>query len=100
MSKSNCKSASRPVSNPVTQVISIVPDETPRVQSEQSPLSPALLTIPQAAEYLGAATEWAVRRLIYSGKLPYIKIGKRFNIRRKDLDAFIESNVQWEGRAA
>jgi excisionase family DNA binding protein len=60
------------------------------------PVEPSLLTIPQAAMYLGAASEWAVRRLIYAGQLPYIKVGKRFNLRKADLDAWIEKNLQRE----
>jgi excisionase family DNA binding protein len=53
-------------------------------------VQPALLTVEQAAEYLGASTVWAVRRLIALGKLPYVKVGKRMNVRRSALDQFIE----------
>jgi len=59
------------------------------------PVEPSLLTIQQAARYL-AASEWAVRRLIYAGKLSYVKVGKRFNLRRAELDTWIAQNVQRE----
>jgi len=60
----------------------------------------ALLTIPEAARYLSAASEWAVRRLITGGKLPYIRVGKRFCLRKSDLDAWIAKNIRREGEAA
>lgn len=63
-------------------------------------VQPALLTIEQAAEYLGASTVWAVRRLLSLGKLPYVKVGKRFNIRRSELDKFIESRERRTRKAA
>lgn len=62
-------------------------------------VSPALLTLEQSAKYIGAATVWAVRRLIYAGKLPYVKVGKRFNIPKASLDKWIEKNTQREGVA-
>jgi len=55
---------------------------------------PALLTIPQAAEYINATTHWTVRQLIYKGELSFVKVGKRFNIRREDLDSWIARHVQ------
>ena len=67
---------------------------------EKISVQPTLLTVQEAAVYLGAASEWAVRRLIYAGKLSYVKIGKRFNVRKVDLDAWIDQNVRREGRAA
>ena len=59
-----------------------------------------LLTVEEAARYLRASTVWTVRRLIYLGRLPYVKVGKRFNIRRTDLDSWIAANSQREGKAA
>jgi excisionase family DNA binding protein len=63
-------------------------------------VQPALLTIEQAAEYLGASTVWAVRRLISLGKLPYVKIGKRYNVRRAALDNYIEERERRTRKAA
>lgn len=56
-------------------------------------LSERLLTVQQAAKYL-STTVPAIRQLIYKRELPIMKIGKRHNIDRLDLDKFIERNKQ------
>lgn len=68
--------------------------------SSTSVSEPALLTVEQAATYLGASTVWAVRRLISLGKLSSVKVGKRMNIRRSELDRFIESRETRTRKAA
>jgi excisionase family DNA binding protein len=50
-----------------------------------------LYTIPQAAEYLGRSP-WAVRSMIWSGKLPAVRDGKRVLVDVYDLDRWIENN--------
>lgn len=50
---------------------------------------PLLLTIPEAARALSATT-WAVRNLLWSKQVPFIRIGRRFLIDPSDLRAFIE----------
>jgi excisionase family DNA binding protein len=50
-----------------------------------------LYTIPEAAEYLGRSP-WAVRSLIWSGKLPAVRDGKRILLDVYDLDRWIEAN--------
>lgn len=62
-------------------------------------VEPALLSIPEAAKYLAATSEWAIRRLITGGKLQYVRVGKRFCIRKSDLDGWIAKNVRREGEA-
>jgi excisionase family DNA binding protein len=57
----------------------------PEVENE-----PRLLTVSQAAAYL-STTVPAIRALKYSRELPFIRIGKRDNFDRKDLDTFIEA---------
>jgi len=54
---------------------------------------PRLFCIKDAAQYLGT-TPWAIRSLIWSGKLKHIRLGKRFLIDRRDLDAFIETQKE------
>lgn len=49
-------------------------------------IAPAFLSVEQAATYF-AVTTWTIRRLISTGKLTAKQIGKRFIIRRADLDA-------------
>lgn len=48
-----------------------------------------LLTIPDAALYLGVS-HWTLRDLIWDGKLPYLKLGRRHMLDKHDLDAWIE----------
>jgi excisionase family DNA binding protein len=50
-----------------------------------------LYSIKEAAAYLGR-TEWAVREMIWAGKLPYVKDGRRILLDIKDMDAWIEHN--------
>jgi excisionase family DNA binding protein len=48
-----------------------------------------LLTVKGAAVYLNC-TVWCIRNLIWSRRIPYLKLGKRFLIDRADLDNFVE----------
>jgi excisionase family DNA binding protein len=50
-----------------------------------------LYTINQAAEYLGRSP-WAVRSMIWSGKLPAVRDGKRILVDVLDLDRRVEAN--------
>jgi excisionase family DNA binding protein len=58
-----------------------------------SDITPAFLNIQQAASYFGVTT-WTIRRLIENKELACAKIGKRFIIKREDLDEDLD-NV-WE----
>jgi len=49
-----------------------------------------LLTLNQAAEYL-ALSHWTLRRLVWRGDLPHVRIGRLVQLDRADLDAWIES---------
>lgn len=59
-----------------------------RAEAPVSP-EPALVTVAQAAEWLGISEKQAYR-LVYDGHLPsvYIKTSRR--VRRTDLEAFIQ----------
>lgn len=50
-----------------------------------------LLGLPETAEYLGR-TVWAVREMIWAGKLPYVRDGRRIMLDLNDLDEWIEKN--------
>ena len=50
-----------------------------------------LYSLPEAAEYLGRS-KWSIRRLMWSGKLPHVRCGKRVHVDIQDMDTFIESN--------
>ena len=55
------------------------------------PLRKRLLTIQEAAEYLGR-TAPALRELQWAGKIPYIQEGRRIHFDLHDLDEWIASH--------
>jgi excisionase family DNA binding protein len=50
-----------------------------------------LYSIAEAAIYLGRSV-WSVRELIWGGKLPCVKVGRRIHLDIIDLDQWIEKN--------
>ena len=50
-----------------------------------------LYAIPEAADYLGR-TPWAIREMIWRGKLPAVRDGRRILLDVEDLDRWIEMN--------
>ena len=62
-------------------------------RQESSPVHPRLLTVEQAAVYLGRTKE-AVQHLIASSKIPTVRSDRRVFLDVRDLDAWIEENKQ------
>ena len=60
-----------------------------------SRMGPRLLTLKQAAEYLGL-TLWAMRERVWAGDIPVIRFpnGRKMYIDSHDLDAFITQNKE------
>jgi len=56
-------------------------------------LSPRLLPIKQAAQYLGL-TVWAIRERIWAGQIPVVQFpgGRKQYIDMQDLESFIQNN--------
>ena len=53
-----------------------------------------LLTIEDAAEYLGLSTK-TIRRRIAMREIPFVNLGPRvIRFRREDLEAYVESRIQ------
>jgi excisionase family DNA binding protein len=50
---------------------------------------PRLLTVPQAAQYLGVGP-WAIRTLHWEGTVRGIKIGRRLLFDKAALDAYVD----------
>jgi excisionase family DNA binding protein len=50
-----------------------------------------LFSIKEAAVYLGR-TVWAVREMLWQGKIRFVKDGKRILLDIQDMDAWIENN--------
>jgi excisionase family DNA binding protein len=62
-----------------------------RLQHMPPQIQPALLSVRDAATYLGR-TEQAIQHLIFSQELPVVRVGRRVHLDRRDLDAWIEKN--------
>jgi excisionase family DNA binding protein len=66
-----------------------------KAQGIHNPLSyrpnKRLYSIKEASEYLGR-TVWAVREMIWAGKLPRIKDGRRILLDIHDINNWIEQN--------
>ena len=66
---------------------------TPQTSGREPALlanSGQLLTISQAADYLGTGQRF-VRRLISERRIPYVKLGKHVRLERSALDGFMDS---------
>ena len=50
-----------------------------------------LYTIKEAGIYLGRSVN-SVRELIWDGKLPFVRVGRRVHLDIRDLDEFIEKH--------
>ena len=58
-----------------------------------APITPQYLNIEQASFYLSVTT-WTIRRLIDNKELSCAKIGKRFIVKREDLDNIWEKKAE------
>jgi excisionase family DNA binding protein len=61
------------------------------ISSPTSHLKKRLYSIAETAEYLGRSV-WSVRELIWNGKLPCVKVGRRIHLDILDLDQWIDRN--------
>jgi excisionase family DNA binding protein len=53
-------------------------------------VSPRLLTVKQAAQYLSTSA-WAMRTLGWSGTIPPVRIGRRVLFDVRDLDRYVDA---------
>ena len=60
-------------------------------QGIQYPLPKRLYTLPEAAAYLGR-TLWSMRELVWAGKIPIVRDGKRIFVDIRDLESYIAKN--------
>ncbi len=56
-------------------------------------LSKRLYTLKEAAEYLGRS-EWGMRELIWAGKIPVVREGRKIFVDVDDLVAYVERNKE------
>ena len=50
-----------------------------------------LYSIKEAAVYLGRSV-WAIREMLWAGKIPFVKDGRRMLLDIRDMDTWIESS--------
>ena len=56
-------------------------------------VEPIVYDVPTAAQALRVSVH-LIRKLVYNGSLPAVRVGDRVLIRRQDLDAFLASRVR------
>lgn len=62
-----------------------------REQGMYNPLPKRLYTLNEAANYLGR-TLWSMRELVWAGKIPIVRDGKRIFVDIADLDSYVTKN--------
>ena len=64
-----------------------------KAQRIGNPMSPRLLPLKKAAEFLGLTT-WAMRERIWAGDIPVVRFpgGRKMFIDVQDMEAFIQEN--------
>ncbi len=69
--------------------------QNPRIEAPErsTGVEKRLFTVLEAAEYLGM-TEWGVRGLIYNGKIPSVRNGRRVFLDIEDMNRWIEENKE------
>lgn len=67
--------------------------EKKTAQGTSNPMSPRLLPLKKAAEYLGL-TVWAMRERIWAGQIPVVQFpgGRKQYIDTSDIENFIKQN--------
>ena len=61
-----------------------------------NPMSPRLLPLKRAAEYIGLTT-WAMREAIWAGLIPVVRLGpngRKMFIDIEDIESFIQRNKE------
>jgi hypothetical protein len=69
----------------------VEPTESLPSGRRNGPVPRRLLNLKDAAEYLGRS-EWALRELIWKGRIPVVRIDRRIQLDLKDLDALIDAS--------
>jgi excisionase family DNA binding protein len=74
------------------QKIRLINQQDTKAQTIDNPscaLSKRLYNIKESAVYLGRS-EWALREMLWAGKMPYVKDGKRILIDINDMNEWID----------
>jgi excisionase family DNA binding protein len=63
----------------------------PDIKPNTSKLSKRLYNLDEAAHYLGRS-KWAIREMLWAGKMPFVKDGKRILVDIQDMDRWIDKS--------
>lgn len=78
--------------SPLDQLLDVLAERlTKKLPKDARNVSARLLTVEQAATYIGRTKE-AVQHMVSRGKLPTVRTDRRVFIDRNDLDQWIEDN--------
>ena len=69
-----------------------------RVDVGSPGIRPRLLSLPEAARYLGGISVWTVRAMAWRGEIPEVRIGRRLLFDVQDLDSLVERS-KWRHEA-
>jgi excisionase family DNA binding protein len=62
-----------------------------RIDNPVRGIAKRLYSVDEAAVYLGR-TVWAVREMLWAGKIPFVKDGRRTLLDIRDMDTWIDSS--------
>jgi len=65
--------------------------EAMNTETQTKGLNKRLYSIKEASTYLGRSI-WAVREMLWAGKLPYVRDGKRILLDIRDMETWIDKN--------
>lgn len=65
--------------------------KTDRIDNPVRGIPKRLYSVDEAAVYLGR-TVWAVREMLWAGKIPFVKDGRRTLLDIRDMDTWIDSS--------
>jgi excisionase family DNA binding protein len=74
------------------------PKAVPEQRPTEAPPLPNMLTVAQAADYLGTKPQTlGIWRCTGRYSIPYVKVGRNVRYRRADLDRFLRSRTKHRG---
>jgi excisionase family DNA binding protein len=65
--------------------------KTQGILNPKSQIAKRLYSLPEAGVYLGRTT-WAIREMVWAGKIPFIKDGRRVLLDIQDMNKWIDQS--------
>ena len=74
-----------------SRIISVAPENHKKMGKPSERENKRLYSINEAAVYLGRSV-WALREMLWAGKMPHVRDGKRILVDIKDMDTWIDKS--------